>query len=380
LHRNQFILKITWFAKSALTNVVILSKDEAKLVFKDIYLLKNSDRIFSLDEDMSIIVFLKKKFSSVTNFNLVILYFCCELENMSSPEFTVFLGFSLLKLTAYEDSFLLLTPDLNPSVVVSSIFKAGTSWSVSLARGKDILTSDTKILGINQKKVSAFNKKNGRGIIFKHGENGFYQPEIFPPLAYKTYERIVNIPEYQVVEANGNALGGYSIVNIITDIIGQNTTKVNVDLRDHINKYYIWNFISTLPKTHLDSCFKGNAKEKVLTIIRYKKISGYLNNPSSLNENDTVDQGSAFHIKISRTIGNGDEEMEKNPDGTGIAIRYVRLLTTSKYLYNGHNVVEKCTTTDNDNSSLSHSPEIYSDIKYGLEIIHGFTEEFKKVK
>jgi hypothetical protein len=30
------ILKINWFAKSALTNVLILSKDEAKLVFKDI--------------------------------------------------------------------------------------------------------------------------------------------------------------------------------------------------------------------------------------------------------------------------------------------------------------------------------------------------------
>jgi hypothetical protein len=40
------ILKIHWFAKNALTNVFILSKDEAKLVFKDIYRLYNEDIIF----------------------------------------------------------------------------------------------------------------------------------------------------------------------------------------------------------------------------------------------------------------------------------------------------------------------------------------------
>jgi hypothetical protein len=41
-----FILKINWFVKNALTNVLILSKDEAKLVFKDIYRLYNEDIIF----------------------------------------------------------------------------------------------------------------------------------------------------------------------------------------------------------------------------------------------------------------------------------------------------------------------------------------------
>ncbi len=33
---TPFILKINWFAKIYLHNVLILSKDEAKLVFKDI--------------------------------------------------------------------------------------------------------------------------------------------------------------------------------------------------------------------------------------------------------------------------------------------------------------------------------------------------------
>ncbi len=41
------ILKINWTAKkNILPNLLILSKDEAKLVFKDIYRLYNEDKIF----------------------------------------------------------------------------------------------------------------------------------------------------------------------------------------------------------------------------------------------------------------------------------------------------------------------------------------------
>jgi len=43
---HTYILKINWFSKNNLTNVLILSKDEAQLVFKDIYrrnLIKTSE-------------------------------------------------------------------------------------------------------------------------------------------------------------------------------------------------------------------------------------------------------------------------------------------------------------------------------------------------
>jgi hypothetical protein len=40
------MLKINWFTKNDLPIVLILSKDEAKLVFKDIYRLYNEDIIF----------------------------------------------------------------------------------------------------------------------------------------------------------------------------------------------------------------------------------------------------------------------------------------------------------------------------------------------
>jgi hypothetical protein len=43
---DTFMIKINWFVKNALTSVLILSKDEAKLVFKDIYRLYNEDIIF----------------------------------------------------------------------------------------------------------------------------------------------------------------------------------------------------------------------------------------------------------------------------------------------------------------------------------------------
>jgi hypothetical protein len=40
------IHKINWFAKISFSNLLMLSKDEAKLVFKDICRLYNGDRIF----------------------------------------------------------------------------------------------------------------------------------------------------------------------------------------------------------------------------------------------------------------------------------------------------------------------------------------------
>jgi len=53
------MLKINLFAKILLSNILMVSKDEAKLVFKDIYRLYNGDRIFCFDEDISIKVFEK---------------------------------------------------------------------------------------------------------------------------------------------------------------------------------------------------------------------------------------------------------------------------------------------------------------------------------
>jgi hypothetical protein len=189
----------------------------------------------------------------------------------------------MLSLTACEEDFLLIRPDFKPSVVVNSIFKAGKPWSVSLTYSKDILTSGSEISAITNAEVSVIEKNNGREIILKHTGNGFYQSEIYPPLADKTYELIVNVPGYQVVKAISNAPKKANVVSIITDIVDQNTTKVNFEIRDNINNYYIWNFISTNPKNPIDSNFTGNPKELVSSIIKYKNISGYLNNLSSLN-------------------------------------------------------------------------------------------------
>lgn len=299
---------------------------------------------------------------------------------MPSSKYTIFLLLSLLSLTACEEDFLLIRPDFKPSVVVNSIFKAGKPWSVGLSYSKDILTPGSEILAITNAEVSVIEKNNGREIILKHTGNGYYQSEIYPPLADKTYELIVNVPGYQVVKAISNAPKKANVVSIITDIVDQNTTKVNFEIRDNINNYYIWNFISTNPKNPIDSNFTGNPKELVSSIIKYKNISGYLNNLSSLNENDAAAQGGTFSSNISETIGNGDGETETNPDENGITKRYLRLLTTSKDLYNYYKTVEKFTAADNHNSSFSQSPEIYSNIKNGLGIFAGYTEEFKEVK
>ncbi len=314
------------------------------------------------------------------NFKSRLLYICSEFLNMPSSKYSVFLLFALLTLTACEEEFLLLRPGFKPSVVVNSIFKAGKPWTVNLTYSKDILTSGSEILAITNAEVSVIEKNNGREIILKHVGNGLYQSDIYPPLPDKTYELNVYVPGYEVVKAISNAPKKANVVSIFSDIVDQNTTKVNFEIKDNINNYYIWNFISTNPKNPIDSNFTGNPKELVSSIFKYKNISGYLNNLSSLNENDAASQGGIFSSNIIDIKNNSGGQTENNPDETGITKRYLRLLTTSKDLYNYYKTVEKFTAADNHNSSFSHSPEIYSNIKNGLGIFAGYTEEFKEVK
>lgn len=299
---------------------------------------------------------------------------------MPGSKYSIFLLFAMLTISACEEDFLLLRPDFKPSVVVNSIFKAGKPWTVNLTYSKDILTTGSEILEITNAEVAVIEKNNGREIILRHIGKGVYQSDIYPPLPDKTYELVVNVPGYQVVKATSNAPQKANVVSVISDYVDQNTTKVNFEIKDNVNNYYIWNFISSNPKNPIDSNFTGNPKELVSSIIKYKNISGYLNNLSILNENDAAAQGGTFSTNITDNKNNIDGQTEANPDETEITKRYLRLLTTSKDLYNYYKTVEKFTAADNHNSSFSHSPEIYSNIKNGLGIFAGYTEEFKEVK
>ncbi|MBK8669343.1 MAG: DUF4249 domain-containing protein [Saprospiraceae bacterium] len=285
---------------------------------------------------------------------------------------------TLVLLASCEEDFLLTRPDFKPSVVVNCIFKDGKPWMVNLSYSRDILTTGSEINPITNAEVSVIEKSNGREIILKHINGGQYVSEIYPPQPDRTYELVVSVPGYDIVKAFSNAPKKANVVNIISDVVDKNITKVNFEIKDNISNYYIWNFISSNTKNPIDSSFNGNPKDLVSGINKYNNISGYLNGLSNTNDNDANSSGGVFTSNVS-TVNPNDNEIE-NQGTTEVTKRYLRLLTASKDLYNYYKTVEKFASADNHNSSFSYTPEIYSNIQNGLGIFAGYTEEFKEIK
>jgi len=289
-------------------------------------------------------------------------------------------GFTLMTLLSCEEDFLLLRPDFRPSVVVNSIFKDGKPWVVNLTYSKDILTPGSEISAITDAQVSVIEKTTKREIILKHISKGVYQSDIYPPQADKTYELIVMVPGYEKVYAISTAPKKANVVSIISDIVDNNTTKINFEIKDNTSNYYIWNFISTNLINPIDSNFNGSPKELVSGIIKYNSIAGYINSLTHSTDNDAVAQGGIFSANIKESNEPFIEGNQNNSEENGTVKRYLRLLTTSKDLYNYYKTVEKFSTAENHNSSFSHAPEIYSNVQNGLGIFAGYTEEYKEIK
>lgn len=307
--------------------------------------------------------------------------FGMEIGVMRILYFKLLILLALTVLVSCEEDYLLERETFRPSVVVNSIFKNGKSWVVNLTFSKDILTNGSEIIPITNASVSIIEKSTGREIVLYHTQKGNYQSDIYPPQADKIYELLVDVPGYKTVKAVSSAPKKANVVNIITDIVDDKTTKIDFEIKDNISNYYIWNFISTNPKNPLDTTFTGNPKDLVKSIKKYNDISGYLNSLSSSNDNDAISQGGLFSTNIKNsqqesTAGNGSSTSGETQTNK----RYLRLLTASKDLYNYYKTVEKFILAENHNSSFSHSPEIYSNISNGLGIFAGFTEEFKEIK
>ena len=286
---------------------------------------------------------------------------------------------SVILLSSCEEDFILDRSDYKPKIVVNSIFKPGEDWVVNLSSSRDFLVKDSEIRTIENATVTVIEKSNGRELRLNHVGNGKYVSEIYPPLADRTYELIVEADGFETVKATSKAPNKANVINVISDVVDQKTTKVNFEVKGNTDNYLIWNFINSNPKNPIDSTFTGNPKSLVTGIIKYNNISNYLGGLTE-SANNAITQEGSFSSEV-RTEDNTEEgSTPNNPNPNGQSKRYLRILTASVDLYNYYQTVEKFIAADNHNSSFSHSPQIYSNIKNGLGIFAGYTEEFKEIK
>lgn len=286
---------------------------------------------------------------------------------------------TVILISSCEEDFILDRSNYKPKIVVNSIFKPGEDWVVNLSSSRDFLVKDSEIRNIENATVTVIEKSNGRELRLNHVGNGKYVSKIFPPVADKTYELIVEADGFETVNASSKAPNKANVINVISDVVDQKTTKVNFEVKGNTNNYLIWNFINSNPKNPIDSTFTGNPKSLVTGIIKYNNISTYLGGLTESTNNAITQEGS-FSAEVRNEDNTEEGSTPNNPNPNGNSKRYLRILTASVDLYNYYQTVEKFIAADNHNSSFSHSPQIYSNIKNGLGIFAGYTEEFKEIK
>jgi len=275
-----------------------------------------------------------------------------------------------------EEDFVLIRGPFKPSVVVNSVFTVKQPWVVSLTYSRDLLDHKTRITPITDANVEVIDK-TGLINILKHVGDGVYKSELYLPEADKTYELKVNVLGYQQITASSIAPKNAQ-VEIISDVV----ERVDFEIKDVGNNYYIWNLISTNSSNPIDTTYATDPKNLVASIKKYNNIAGYLNELTNPSPNDAESQGpkSSLYLPDKNEDPDPDPGSGQVPDSTLQVKRYLRFLTVSKDLYSYYKTVEKFIASDNHNSSFSQNPEIHSNIKNGLGIFAGYTESYKEIK
>lgn len=280
--------------------------------------------------------------------------------------------FAIFQISCEED-YVLIRGTFKPSIVVNSAFTVNKPWVVSLTYSRDLLDHKTKITPVTNAEVEIIEKSTGLIIPLREVEDGIYTTDINPPKADKTYELKVNVEGYPQVTSSSMAPKNAQ-VEILSDVV----ERVDFEIKDIGQNYYIWNLIFTNTSTPIDTTYAPDPKNLVSSINKYNNIAGYLIDLSNPNPNDAESQGpkSSLYLPDGEGSNSGSGQI---PDSTAQVKRYLRFLTVSKDLYAYYKTVEKF-GFDNHNSSFSQNPEIHTNIKNGLGIFAGYTETYKEIK
>lgn len=282
--------------------------------------------------------------------------------------------FAIFQISCEED-FVLIRGTFKPSVVVNSVFTVNQPWVVKLTYSRDLLDHKTKITPITDAEVEVIEKSTGRIIPLEQDIDGVYKSDIYRPQADKTYELRVNVEGYPQITSSSMAPKNAQ-VEIISDVV----ERVDFEIRDAGQNYYIWNLIFSNPSNPIDTTYITDPKNLVSSINKYNNIAGYLSDLTNPNPNDAESQGTKSSLFLPNPNNGSNTGSGQVPDSTIQIKRYLRFLTVSKDLYSYYKTVEKFNASDNHNSSFSQNPEIHSNIKNGLGIFAGYTESYKEIK
>lgn len=279
-------------------------------------------------------------------------------------------------ITSCEVDYVLENTEFTPKVVVNAVFTESQAFTINLTFSKDILDRKTDFDLVENATVYVKELATGRTELLPYKGNGDYSYTYFTAKADHTYELRVLVPGYEAITATSKVPVKLADVNVFTENIlldEKEALQVNFNIKDQQSGYFIWNWIYSDNKTPVDSSVFISSDKLVLSANQTRGIT--LRNEEGSNVGY---KESGFEFLKSFVYSDKEDSGGNN---TGINEKYfLRIMSLSKEMYDYYISVENYISKNNQISSLSYVPEVYSNVHNGLGLFAGYSQKYIEVK
>jgi hypothetical protein len=270
-------------------------------------------------------------------------------------------------------------PKMKPQVVVNSFFSPDSNVKVHLSKSKRILENDDydenwnlKIDIIENASVELWSENNFVTNL-SYLKNGNYSTSDFFPIANKEYNVVINVPEYNLINAADKIPAKVEIKNVEWNIIEHNEywleSELAITFQDipNENNYYMLSLFT----------------EEVYNNLNYRNYIYYSSNDIVLSEKNILEDNEQSYIGsnaiFTDEIFSGNEyTLKVKFDLFSITQKItVNINTLSETMYKYFKSLEQ--QNNAGDNPFAEPVFVNSNVKNGLGIFAGYNSSFYKV-
>lgn len=271
-------------------------------------------------------------------------------------------------------------PKMKPQVIVNSFFSPDSNVKIHLSKSKGILENDSyddnwnlKINIIENASVELWSENNFITYL-SYLKNGNYSSTDFFPIANKEYNVVINVPEYNSINAADRIPAKVEIKNVEQNIIEHNEywieSELAITFQDILNEnnYYMLSLFT----------------EEVYNNSYYKNYIYYSSNDIVLSENSILEDNeqsyNGSNAIFTDEIFSGNEYTIKVKFDLFSSVQNITvcLNSLSETMYKYFRSLEQ--QNNAGDNPFAEPVFVNTNVKNGLGIFAGYNTSFYKVK
>ncbi len=301
-----------------------------------------------------------------------IINFAVLISQIMLKYFNILCLFGILFMTSCEEDFIIDTGTFKPKVTVNSLFKPDAPWQVHLSFSKSAFAGDTEIENIKNARVFVYDLRNNLEIFLKHKEDGLYVSEDFKPTHNRQYELVITVEGYDKITARSSIPSKANLIQVQRNIVER---KVEFQIQNEEPNIYIWNFLNGANVNDIRNNNNSTPSSIVKGIITYNNASDFIQNVSNAS-NQAVGSGGSFSADLNTSSQDSTSLVTQD---SLVTKKFLRLLTASEDFFKFYKDYERYFANSGFQSSAANPPIQFSNIKNGIGIFAGYTEEFREI-